>query len=129
MFMGLTLARMQAKYVEVDVFCESLTIAKKKKRQSLSSLLDRISPCYSAINYRLAPGSKYPSQLFEAFSAWRHLRQMGYNSIFIGGDSAGANLALTLWRYLDQVAGDSSAVQGLILHSVGPSSQTPSHVL
>lgn len=66
----------------------------------------------------MAPGSKYPSQLYEAFSAWRHLREMGYESIFLGGDSAGGNLALTLWRYLDQVANDSQAVEGIILHSV-----------
>lgn len=42
----------------------------------------------------------------------------GYTDIFLGGDSAGANLALTLWHYLDKVAGDSDAVKGMLLHSV-----------
>ena len=72
----------------------------------------------SAVNYRLAPGSKYPSQLFEAFSAWAHLRRLGYSQIFVGGDSAGANLALNLWRYLHDVVGASGTVPGLVLHSV-----------
>lgn len=89
-FVGLTLARLQARFGKLDVF---------------------------SINYRLAPGSKYPSQLFEAFSAWKHLRDLGYEQILIGGDSAGANLALTLWKYLQEVENDSAAVRGLILHS------------
>lgn len=89
-FVGLTLARFQAKFGKLDVF---------------------------SINYRLAPKSKYPSQLFEAFSAWKHLREMGYENILIGGDSAGANLALLLWRYLQEIEGDAAAVRGLILHS------------
>ncbi|UZJ55737.1 hypothetical protein CBS101457_005057 [Exobasidium rhododendri] len=89
-FMGLTLGRMKAKYANIDVL---------------------------SVNYRLAPGSKYPSQLFEAYSAWIHLRKLGYSNILLGGDSAGANLALTLWRYLHEVADTSSTVPGLILHS------------
>ena len=72
----------------------------------------------TAVNYRLAPDSKYPSQLFEAYSSWRHLRKLGYDSILIGGDSAGANLALTLWRYLAEVAGEDVYVKGQVLHSV-----------
>lgn len=85
------MARLQAKFSKLDVF---------------------------SINYRLAPKSKYPSQLFEAFSAWKHLREnMGYENILIGGDSAGANLALLLWKYLEEIEGDSDAVRGLILHS------------
>jgi monoterpene epsilon-lactone hydrolase len=70
-----------------------------------------------SINYRLAPDSKYPSQLFEAFSAWVHLRQVGYDHIFLGGDSAGANIALTLWRYLHEVTNASHTICGLVLHS------------
>lgn len=91
-FMGITMARMMAKYAEADVL---------------------------TVSYRLAPGSKYPSQLYEAYSSWLHLRSQGYDSIWISGDSAGANLALTLWRYLLENGGEeeTKAVAGLIVHS------------
>ncbi|UZJ51314.1 hypothetical protein CBS101457_000634 [Exobasidium rhododendri] len=89
-FMGLTLARMQAKYAKVDVL---------------------------SINYRLAPQAKHPTQLFEAFSSWLYLRSLGYQNIILGGDSAGANIALTLWRYLKEVTDASDTICGLILHS------------
>ncbi|TKY86586.1 hypothetical protein EX895_004735 [Sporisorium graminicola] len=91
-FMGVTMARMMAKYGEADVL---------------------------TVSYRLAPGSKYPTQLFEAYSSWLHLRSLGYDSIWLSGDSAGANLVLTLWRYLVEHRGaeEARAVAGLALHS------------
>ena len=90
--MGLTCARNQSWYAGVDIL---------------------------SIAYRLAPGSKYPSQLYEAYSAFCHLKKKGYKKIFIGGDSAGANLAATLWRYLDEVADEGTdSVAGLLLFSV-----------
>jgi acetyl esterase/lipase len=91
MTMDFTLARQQAKFGKMDIL---------------------------SVDYRLAPGSKYPTQLFEAFSAWKYLREMGYQTICLGGDSAGANLALLLWQYLDEVEKDAAAVAGLVLHSV-----------
>ncbi|KAJ1796929.1 hypothetical protein LPJ59_003455, partial [Coemansia sp. RSA 2399] len=51
--------------------------------------------------YRLAPQSKYPTQLYDAYCAYTYLRQsLGYSScdIVFGGDSAGGNLALALWQ-------------------------------
>jgi acetyl esterase/lipase len=71
-----------------------------------------------AVNYRLAPASKHPSQIFQAYSAYVHLRELGYDDIFIGGDSAGANLALALWYYLHEIVNASDSVIGLVLHSV-----------
>jgi acetyl esterase/lipase len=71
-----------------------------------------------SVAYRLAPGSKYPSQLYEAYSAFQYLRQQGYQHITISGDSAGANLALTLWRYLEEVKHESESVASLALFSV-----------
>ncbi|KAJ2809156.1 hypothetical protein H4R20_000335 [Coemansia guatemalensis] len=55
-----------------------------------------------AFNYRLAPESQYPTQLYDAFCAFRHLRELGYaeQSIIFAGDSAGGNLALALWQLL-----------------------------
>lgn len=90
-FMGVTGATNQAHYAQVDVL---------------------------SVAYRLAPASKHPSQLYEAYSAFLHLKNMGYNKIFIGGDSAGANLASTLWRYIEEVAHQSDSVPALLLFSV-----------
>ncbi|KAJ2767091.1 hypothetical protein IWQ57_004097 [Coemansia nantahalensis] len=49
--------------------------------------------------YRLAPGAQYPTQLFDALSALRHMRELGHadEDIVFAGDSAGGNLALALW--------------------------------
>jgi acetyl esterase/lipase len=71
-----------------------------------------------SVAYRLAPGSKYPTQLYEAYSAFQYLKKQGYQSINIGGDSAGANLAATLWRYLTEVSHESESVSSLLLFSV-----------
>ncbi|KAJ2004733.1 hypothetical protein GGI04_002511 [Coemansia thaxteri] len=50
--------------------------------------------------YRLAPGSQYPTQLYDAFCAYSHVRSLGYaeREIVFSGDSAGGNLALALWQ-------------------------------
>ncbi|KAJ2550806.1 hypothetical protein EV175_003931 [Coemansia sp. RSA 1933] len=59
-------------------------------------------PVYS-VEYRLAPQSRYPTQLYDAFCAYMYLRHdLGYNShdIIISGDSAGGNLALALWQLI-----------------------------
>jgi acetyl esterase/lipase len=89
--MGVTGARNHSRYAQVDVL---------------------------SVAYRLAPGSKYPSQLYEAYSAFSYLKSQGYTSIVIGGDSAGANLAATLWRYLEEVTHESDSVKSLLLFSV-----------
>ncbi|ORX67029.1 alpha/beta-hydrolase [Linderina pennispora] len=52
--------------------------------------------------YRLAPASQYPTQLYDAFCAFEYLRSMGVREqdIIFSGDSAGGNLALSLWLLL-----------------------------
>ncbi|KAJ1734434.1 hypothetical protein LPJ72_002354 [Coemansia sp. Benny D160-2] len=70
-----------------------------------------------AIEYRLAPEFKYPTQLYDAYCAYTYLRQtLGYSSqnIVVAGDSAGGNLALALWQ-LVRAQGD--ALGALILMS------------
>ncbi|KAJ2505993.1 hypothetical protein GGI11_006811 [Coemansia sp. RSA 2049] len=70
-----------------------------------------------AIEYRLAPEFKYPTQLYDAYCAYTYLRQtLGYSSsnIVVAGDSAGGNLALALWQ-LVRAQGDS--LRALILMS------------
>jgi epsilon-lactone hydrolase len=51
-----------------------------------------------AVGYRLAPEHPFPAARDDALTAWRRLRAEGYpaNRIAVGGDSAGANLALAL---------------------------------
>jgi acetyl esterase/lipase len=51
-----------------------------------------------ALGYRRAPEHPYPAQLEDALAAWRYLRGQGIapGTIAVGGDSAGANLALAL---------------------------------
>ena len=51
------------------------------------------------LDYKCAPEYKYPTQLNEAEDLWNHLTEnMGYKpeNIMLGGDSAGANLMLSL---------------------------------
>ncbi|KAJ2492329.1 hypothetical protein IWW37_001508 [Coemansia sp. RSA 2050] len=54
--------------------------------------------------YRLAPHSLYPTQLYDAYCAYRHMLALGYeeNEIVFSGDSAGGNLALALWQLLQK---------------------------
>lgn len=51
-----------------------------------------------ALGYRLAPEHPYPAQLEDTLAAYQYLREQGFapGAIAIGGDSAGANLALAL---------------------------------
>ena len=51
-----------------------------------------------AIDYRRAPEHPYPAAHDDALASWHFLRSQGYpaNSIAVGGDSAGGNLALAL---------------------------------
>jgi epsilon-lactone hydrolase len=51
-----------------------------------------------ALDYRLAPEHGYPAQLEDALAAYQYLRDRGFaaETIAVGGDSAGANLALAL---------------------------------
>ena len=51
-----------------------------------------------AIDYRRAPEDPFPAQHEDALTAWRFLRRQGIagGHIVVGGDSAGANLTLSL---------------------------------
>ena len=51
-----------------------------------------------ALDYRLAPEHRFPTQLEDALNAYRWLLDNGNdpNSLVVAGDSAGANLALSL---------------------------------
>ncbi|KAJ1645903.1 hypothetical protein LPJ64_002564 [Coemansia asiatica] len=60
------------------------------------------------LEYRLAPETKYPGQLYDAFCALCFLTEtLGYSigDIVLAGDSAGGNLALALWQLTRQPVG------------------------
>ncbi|GAA5934279.1 alpha/beta hydrolase [Sporobolomyces koalae] len=56
-----------------------------------------------SVDYRLSPETKFPGALHDAVSAYFHLtRDLGIpaSNIYVGGDSAGGNLAVALLLYL-----------------------------
>ncbi|WP_344737280.1 alpha/beta hydrolase [Microbacterium awajiense] len=55
-----------------------------------------------ALEYRLAPEHPYPAALEDARAAWDWLESQGFaaDQVVVGGDSAGGNLSLELWREL-----------------------------
>jgi len=59
---------------------------------------DGIPLAAAVLEYGLAPEHKYPRQLQQAAAALQQVIELGFNpsSIFLGGDSAGAHLALGL---------------------------------
>lgn len=55
------------------------------------------------MDYRLATAHPFPAQLFDALAAYAYLVEscsVDPSNITVSGDSAGANLALALVRYL-----------------------------
>ena len=50
------------------------------------------------LDYDLAPGALYPTQHNQAYAFWKDVIDMGYKpqDIIVGGDSAGANLTLSI---------------------------------
>lgn len=73
-----------------------------------SSLLTELLACHSlpfalAINYRLAPETRFPGPLHDAVSAYFRLiddLKIPPENIIIAGDSAGGGLSLALLMYL-----------------------------
>lgn len=75
-----------------------------------------------SIDYRLAPEAPFPAQLTDAVSAYKHLLLedgVSEEKIFVGGDSAGGGLALSLaiWVRDHGVDEDIPMFAGLVLIS------------
>ena len=69
-----------------------------------------------AISYRLAPEHPFPAALDDALASWRYLRASGYEGrrMVVGGDSAGAGLALALIERL-RAAGEALPAAGWLV--------------
>jgi acetyl esterase/lipase len=62
-----------------------------------------VSLSHSAVNYRLAPETRFPGALHDAVHAYRRLTDELHvppSRILIAGDSAGGGLTLALLMYL-----------------------------
>lgn len=71
-----------------------------------------------SVDYRLAWYAPFPAALIDAISAWSYLvhhLQIKPHQIVFSGDSAGANLALALTRYL--IDNNMPLPSGVVLHS------------
>ena len=69
-----------------------------------------------AVGYPLAPEHSFPAARDDALTVWRRLRKDGYAArhIAVGGDSAGANLALALTLELKRAGEDLAACLWLV---------------
>ncbi|WP_127819041.1 alpha/beta hydrolase [Microbacterium sp. CPCC 204701] len=69
-----------------------------------------------SLEYRLAPEHPYPAALDDARAAWTWLERQGFaaDRIVVGGDSAGGNLGLALWRDLRDAGRPAPAALWLV---------------
>ena len=86
---------------QVILYCHGggySTGSSKYARTLTSKLAMGTSLDVLSFDYRLAPEHPYPAALEDALKVWDYLMLQGYaaRDIFIAGDSAGGNLALTL---------------------------------
>ncbi|KAI7823708.1 Alpha/Beta hydrolase protein [Kickxella alabastrina] len=78
----------------------------------LSKLTQTTGMLVCTPSYRLAPQTKYPGQLYDAYCAYQDMLQHhNAEDILLAGDSAGGNLALALWQLT------RAPVAGIILFS------------
>lgn len=74
-----------------------------------------------AVDYRLAPNYKFPTQIQECETIFEYIHQNGAkhqidsNSISLAGDSAGASLCLATTLHMRDTGRDISYIQSLIL--------------
>ena len=83
-----------SKYVNARVFCKSAEVARAFRFSTSSP---------PAINYRLAPETKFPGPLHDVVSSYFRLvsdLQIPPSNIIVAGDSAGGALCLALMMYL-----------------------------
>lgn len=77
-----------------------------RTHRAITGRLARYLECpVFSLDYRLAPEHPYPAALEDALAAWRWLLAEGYrpDRIWLGGDSAGGGLALSLMLACRQI--------------------------
>jgi acetyl esterase len=96
-------------------------------------LANRADCIVVAVDYRLAPESKFPAAVEDCAAAlkWAALHAMEFGAdaacIAVGGDSAGANLATVVAILARDAAHPKLAFQLLVYPCVAPEPETPSH--
>lgn len=97
----------------------------------LFEVLVSLGYCVVSVNYSMYPNVKFPQYLFEAAAAVKYVKENifsygGTSDIYVGGQSAGAWIALMLCfnhEYLDSVGVKNSDIKGWI----SDAAQTTSH--
>lgn len=76
----------------------------RERREICQYIADRLGYNCVSCNYRLAPEHLWPSQMDDAFAAWKGLLTLGVDSseVILAGESAGGTLALSLALLLKQ---------------------------
>jgi len=80
---------------------------------ALLSLLSRgfHNPAILALEYTLVPEDSYPTQLHQAIAGYKYLQSITHSSqIIVSGDSAGANIMLSLLLHLGNGFKDGSKI-------------------
>jgi len=81
----------------------------------------------TAVDYRLAPEHRYPAQIDDVETVWRHLAVKTPRLITVG-DSAGANLCAALALRMRRLTGPMPIAQLLIYPGLGGDHSWPSYI-
>ncbi|MDO5146610.1 MAG: acetyl esterase [Eubacteriales bacterium] len=88
----------------------------------MRSIMDAARCVVIGVDYHLAPEAKFPIPLYESAAVVRYFHEnaLAYDispeNMGIGGDSGGANLALTVNLYLRDVFGGNDYIAALLLY-------------
>lgn len=97
-----------------DAFCRTLAV--------------RTQRTVVAVDYPLAPETPFPAPIHAVAELWHTLHpRLGGSDVFLGGDSAGANLAHCVCRVLRDAGAPLPDRQVLLYPGLDPRLRSPSH--